>query len=229
LEILGIIPARGGSKSIGRKNLAVLLGRPLLTYTCEAARNSSLLTRVIISTDDEEMSSTAQASGIEAPFLRPSSLSEDSTPMIPVLQHALGALRPYSPDIVVLLQPTSPLRTSAHVDAAVRLLLESGADSVVTVVEVPHQFNPVSVMKMTDGHLTPYLDVPQILRRQDKPRVFARNGPAVLAAKRSVIDAGSLYGTQVVALEMKPAESIDIDEAGDLALAEFWLRQRNRS
>lgn len=229
MEVLGIIPARSGSKSIPRKNLAPLLGRPLISYACEAARNSKLLSRVIVSTDDQDIASVARDAGIDTPFLRPASLADDSTPMLAVLQHALTTLRPYQAEIVVVLQPTSPLRTAEHIDSAVRLLSDSGADSVVTVVEVPHQFNPVSIMTMTDGVLRPFIEGPQVLRRQDKPRVYARNGPAVLATKREVIEAGNLYGPHVRGLQMSRVESIDIDDADDLALAEFWLSRRRQS
>ena len=226
IEVLGIIPARGGSKAIPRKNLVPLLGRPLIVYTCDAALRSKLLSRVIVSTDDEEIASVTRAAGIEAPFLRPSALAEDSTPMIAVVEHALTALAPYHPHVIVLLQPTSPLRTSEHIDGAIRLLTESDADTVVTVVEVPHQFNPVSVMRMKDGLLTPYTEGPQILRRQDKPRIYARNGPAVLVARRSVVERGGLYGERIRALEMSKMDSIDIDDAEDLVLAELWLSRR---
>lgn len=226
LEILAIIPARGGSKAIPRKNLAPLLGRPLITYTFDAAVDSKLLTRVIVSTDDHEIAATSRAAGIEVPFLRPAAIAQDSTPMIDVVRHALSALVPYDPEVVVLLQPTSPLRTSAHIDAAISLATATDADTVVTVVEVPHQFNPVSLMKMSDGFLTPYVEGEPIFRRQDKPRLYARNGPAVLAIRREVIDAGSLYGDRVRAVVMSKAESIDIDDAEDLAIAELWLRFR---
>jgi CMP-N-acetylneuraminic acid synthetase len=226
VEILGIIPARGGSKTIPRKNLALLLDRPLIAYTCNAARASTLLTRTIASTDDSEIAKTVQLYGIEVPFLRPAEYADDSTPMLPVLQHALTSLQPYRPDVVVLLQPTSPLRTSQHIDGAIKLLLDSQADTVVSVMEVPHQFNPVSVMRMTDGILTPYTEGPQILRRQDKPPVFARNGPAVLATKTSVIESGSLYGTTVRGFEMDRTSSIDVDDMHDLKIAEFLLSNR---
>lgn len=226
MEVLGIIPARGGSQGISRKNLIPLFGRPLITYTCAAALGSKLLTRIIASTDDEEIASVIRAAGIEVPFLRPSDLAGNSTPMLPVIQHALSAIQPYRPECVVLLQPTSPLRRPEHIDSAVTHLSDSGADTVVTIVEVPHNFNPASVLRMTDGVLTPYASGPSILRRQDKPRVFARNGPAVLVTKTSVIDSGKLYGDVVRGFEMSRADSIDIDGPEDLEFAELYLRHR---
>ncbi len=124
---------------------------------------------------------------------------------------------------MVLLQPTSPLRRSDHIDGAVDLLASSGADSVVTVVEVPHQFNPVSVMRLDGERLRPYADGPLVTRRQEKPRVFARNGPAVLAVRTAVLDAGSLYGDHCRPLVMGAEESIDVDNAAHLDIAGFYL------
>jgi CMP-N-acetylneuraminic acid synthetase len=129
---------------------------------------------------------------------------------------------------VVLLQPTSPLRRAEHIDAAIDLLTASGADSVVTVMAVPHQFNPVSVMRLDGDRLTPFLDGPAILRRQDKPRVFARNGPAVLAVRTAVLEQGSLYGTDSRALVMDDDESIDIDTPSDLERAESLIARSRR-
>ena len=148
--------------------------------------------------------------------------------MLPVLQHALAALKPYAPDCIVLLQPTSPLRTAEHIDAAIHLLIDSFADTVVSVVEVPHQFNPVSVMYMTSGILSPFLEGPEILNRQEKPRLLARNGPAVLVTRRAVIDRSRLYGSVVRGIEMDRSDSIDIDDMTDFALAEFWLRRKQQ-
>ena len=229
MNILGIIPARGGSRSIPRKNIALLAGRPLLAYTCDAALHSRRLTRTILSTDDEEIASVGKACGVEVPFHRPADLARDEVPMVEVVRHALGWIMDherYLANLVVVLQPTSPLRRAEHIDAAVGLLIDTAADTVVSVVEVPHQFNPVSLMRLEDGKLVPLLDQPIILRRQDKPRVYARNGPAVLVVRREVIAQGRLYGDTVRPLEMGPVDSVDVDDPNDLALAEFYLRRR---
>jgi CMP-N-acetylneuraminic acid synthetase len=229
VKVLGVIPARGGSKGIPQKTLAAVGGRPLLAYTADAAHGSARLTRVIVSTDDPRIAQAARELGLEIPFMRPAELAADATLMLPVLQHALDAMRAegFAADAVVLLQPTSPLRRAAHVDAAIDLLAATGADSVVTVVEVPHQFSPVSVMRIDGERLTPFLDGPPILRRQDKPRLFARNGPAELAVRAAVLDAGSLYGDDVRPLVMTAAESLDLDTPADLDLLDCLLtRQR---
>lgn len=227
---LGLVPARGGSKGIRDKNLTPLGGRPLLAYTAEAALASRRLSRVVLSTDSERIAEAGRALGLEVPFLRPAALAADETPMLPVLQHALETLLAagMSVDAVVLLQPTSPLRRAGHIDAAIDLLDSSGADSVVSVVEVPHQYNPTSVMTLEGGRLRPYAGQPTVTRRQDKPRVYARNGPAVLAVRTPVLMGGSLYGTDTRPLVMSLHESLDIDEVWDLDLAERMLSARTR-
>ena len=228
MRVLGVIPARGGSKGIARKNLAPLAGRPLLAYTADAVRASRRLTRTVVSTDDPEIAAAAQALSLDVPFLRPPALAADDTPMLPVVQHALATMQSTGDafDAVVLLQPTSPLRRGDHIDAALELLASSGADSVVTVVEVPHQFSPVSVLRIEDGRLRPFQGGPKPTRRQDKPRLYARNGPAVIAVRAAVVAAGSLYGDDSRPLVMPMRDSHDIDSADDLELVELLLSRR---
>jgi CMP-N,N'-diacetyllegionaminic acid synthase len=229
LTIIGVIPARGGSKSIPRKNLASVAGRPLLAYTAQAALGATRLDRIILSTDDAEIADVGRALGLEVPFLRPPTLAGDTTEMIPVMRHALDRLTEHGagPTALVLLQPTSPLRSARHIDEAIELLLQSNAETVVSVVEVPHQYGPASVMtRHADGHLTPFLPGPPILRRQDKPRVFARNGPAILAVRSAVLRRGALYGEPTVGYTMSAADSLDIDDPDDLWLAEQYIRRR---
>jgi CMP-N,N'-diacetyllegionaminic acid synthase len=225
MRTLGLIPARGGSRGIARKNIALLGGRPLLAYTADAARASRALTRTVVSTDDREIAEAARALGLDVPFERPQPLAADAAPMLPVMQHALNAMGElgFDAEVVVLLQPTSPFRRATHIDAAIALLEASGADSVVSVVEVPHQFNPVSVMRLDGDRLRPFLDAPTMADRHMKPRVFARNGPAVLAVRASVVRDGSLYGSDSRPLVMDHAESLDIDTPWDLMLAELLL------
>jgi CMP-N,N'-diacetyllegionaminic acid synthase len=227
MRVLGVIPARGGSKGLTGKNLQPLGGRALLAYTADAARASARLTRVVLSTDDPVIAEAGAALGLDVPFMRPVELALDETPMLPVLRHAIDALAPvFVADAVVVLQPTSPFRRAAHIDQAIDLLSTTGADSVVSVLEVPHRFNPISVMTLNQGRLQPFVPGEPVFRRQDKPRVYARNGPAVLAVRTSVIEAGSLYGDDCRPLMMDADESIDIDTAADLDYAEHVLRRR---
>lgn len=230
MNVLGLVPARGGSKSIPHKSIAPVAGKPLLLYTAEAALGSKRLGRTILSTDDEAIARVGRAAGLEVPFRRPPELAGDETPMVDVVRHALGWLdveAGWRADVVVLLQPTSPLRRAEHVDGAVDLLCETGAETVVSVCEVPHQFTPVSLMRVEEGRLVPFLSGPLILRRQDKPRVYARNGPAVLAVRREVVlERRSLYGVDVRPYPMAGEDSLDVDTPLDLELAAFLLGRR---
>jgi CMP-N,N'-diacetyllegionaminic acid synthase len=231
VNVLGLITARGGSKGIPGKNLSPCGDRPLLAWTCEAARGARCLTRAVISTDDPAIAACATSLGIDAPFTRPPVLATDTASSIDVARHALTWLADhegFSADVLVLLQPTSPLRTSRHIDDAFTLLA-ADADSVVSVVEVPHRFKPWSVMTIADGTLHDYQvgDLPfDRFRRQGQPTLYARNGPAVIVSRAAVVREGSFYGTRCVPYPMTPADSIDIDDRDDLALADWALRRR---
>jgi CMP-N,N'-diacetyllegionaminic acid synthase len=213
MEIIGLIPARGGSRG---KNLWVLAGKPLLAWTVEAARASTTLTRTVVSTDSEAVAGVARALGAEV-LERSADLARDDTPMLEVIQHALEELRRC--DVLVLLQPTSPLRRAEHVDEAVELLLETGADSVVSVVEVPHQFRPASLMRLEEGRLVP-IDPATPLLRQQKPVVYARNGPAVLALRPARLGS-SLYAGDCRPYVMEQRDSVDVDGPFELELADY--------
>ena len=231
-QVIGVIPARGGSKSIPRKNMAMLRGKPMIDYTIDAAHASKRLSRVLVSTDDAEFAKHAVSRGVESPFLRPPELAGDTTPMMDVLKHLLAWLdanSPAKPDAIMLLQPTSPMRQACHIDAAVDLLFERDADCVVSVMEVPHQFSPASLMKLDAGRLLPFLndESSKILRRQDKPLVYARNGPAVLTFKADLVREGrGFYSGVTLPLVMDAAESIDVDGPFELELAEFLMSRR---
>jgi len=218
-EAVALVPARGGSKGIPRKNLAPLAGRPLLAWTLDAASAAETVTRVVVSTDDGDI---AAAAGDAEVLRRPKELATDETPMVDVVRHALGELGRL--DVLVLLQPTSPLRRAEHVDGAVRLLLETGADSVVSVVEVPHRYGAESLMELENGRLT-VRSQPTI--RQQQPRLYARNGPAVLALRPERLGE-VLYGADVRAYVMSERDSLDVDTPEDLELAELLLSRRER-
>ena len=220
VRVLGLIPARGGSKGIPGKNLAPLCERPLIAWTIGAACAASTLDRVVVSTDSDEIAATARELGADV-LERPAELARDGTPMRDVLLHALEELG--RPEVLVLLQPTSPLRRAEHVDAGVALLRESGADSVVSVVEVPHRYRPGSLMALEGDRLVPLGPGPAT--RQGKPVVYARNGPAVLVLRSDRIG-DDLYGGDCRPYVMEPRDSIDVDEPFDLELAELLLRAR---
>lgn len=228
MSVVALIPARGGSKAIPRKNLVRIAGWPLIAYAIEAARKAASVDRVIVSTDDNEIADLALKLGAEVPFLRPAELADDAAPMLGVMRHALEWMEADGMfvEALVLLQPTSPLRASRHVEEAVALFRSAHASSVVSVVEVPHQFNPVSIMKLSpQGTLVPFLgDQPVVSRRQEKPKAYARNGPAVLVCHPDTLRSGELYGASCRPYVMSGEDSLDIDTPQDLILAEKALR-----
>jgi CMP-N,N'-diacetyllegionaminic acid synthase len=224
-----LIPARGGSKGIPRKNLAPLAGRPLIAYTIDAARLSRSLSRIIVSTEDPEIAAVSKRLGADVPFMRPAHLASDHAPMIDVVADVLATLQgqDYRPDVLVLLQPTSPFRRADHIDAAVDLLISSGADSVVTVMQVPHQFTPTSLMELRGDRLDSWADGAAPTRRQDKPILFARNGPAVVATQsRVILTDHALYGADTRGFVMSREDSFDIDVDFDLKVAALLMAAR---
>ena len=229
MRVLGVIPARGGSKGIPNKNLHPLAGRSLLAYTADAAARSRRLSRVVLSTDDHSIAEAGRALGLEVPFMRPADLALDTSPMLPVLQHALASLAAggWEPEMVVLLQPTSPLRRAQHVREAVALLRETGADSVVTVVEIPRQLSPDYVMRIDGGVLRPFLaEGARVTRRQDARPAYSRDG-TVYAFRRDTLERyGTIYGEDCRPLIVDPSDSLSIDSPADWDAAERLLAAR---
>lgn len=232
MKTLGLITARAGSKGLPGKNLRPLAGRPLLAWTCEAALGASALDRVVLSTDGEDIAACGRGCGVEVPFLRPAELAADKTPSLDVALHAVDWLRRcegYDAEVLVLLQPTSPLRTSRHIDEAMALLGPE-VSTVVSVVRVPHRFSPFSVMRVEEGRLVDFVPGPlpfDRFRRQEHPPIFARNGPAVLVSRVAALErTQSFYGRVVFPYEMEERSSVDIDTAEDLEEAERLLGHR---
>ena len=221
MSVVGLIPARGASKGIPRKNLATLGGKPLIAWTIAAALSSHTVDRTVVTTEDAEIAGVSRGLGTEV-LDRPQELAGDETPMSEVVAHAVRELAPET--ALVLLQPTSPLRTSRHVDDAVELLLSSGADSVVSVVEVPHRFGTTSLMRL-DGEQLVRLDETSYAGRADKPVLYARNGPAILVLRADRIG-DDLYAGDLRPYVMDAGDSVDVDEPFDLELAEFLLSRR---
>ena len=230
LTALGVIPARGGSKSVPRKNLKLLGGTPLIAWTIEAARAATELDRCIVSTDDEEIAAVARAHGADVPFLRPAEFARDSTPDLPVFQHALGWLAEhegYRPDMIVHLRPTLPFREPWQIDDVVRLLRETGADCVKSVYKEEH--HPHKMWKpRADGTLGPYEDTP--LWRQlgpDCPRQILEpaywSAGLVDAFRREVVERGSTIGEVVVPYLVDPEPCVDLDTQHDFVIAEVVL------
>jgi N-acylneuraminate cytidylyltransferase len=231
-DVLGIIPARQGSKGIPRKNLRLLAGKPLIAYAAEAAWASGVIDRLIVSTESEEIADLARALGIGVPFMRPAVLASDSSPMLPVVEHAVGEVERagWSPSVIVLLQPTSPLRTPEHLRAAIALLVQTGCDSVVSVVEVPKHYSPYFLMRIEpNGRLTNFLpEGRMITRRQDAPSAYSRDGTVYATRRRVVMEEHSLYGTDCRPLVLRSEESVNLDMPEDWSEAERRLAQFER-
>ncbi|MDA1183166.1 MAG: acylneuraminate cytidylyltransferase family protein [Acidobacteria bacterium] len=226
-RVLALVPARGGSKGVPDKNTKLLAGRTLLDYVAAAATASGVVDRIVLSTDSERIAAEGRRAGLDVPFLRPADLARDDTPMFPVIEHAVDALRNdgWVADIVVLLQPTSPLRRGEHIRRAVQQLRTSGADSVVTVVELPRHLSPDYVMRVVAGRLEPFLaEGEHVTRRQDARAAFVRDGTVYAFWSRTLQETRSIYGRDCRPLVLDEAESITIDTPRDWAEAERRLR-----
>lgn len=228
-KILGLITARGGSRSIPKKNIAILAGKPLLWYTINAVRNSALLTRAIVSTDDEEIAKLATTHGAEVPFMRPNALAQDDTPHLPVVQHALQWLKDNQGeefDYVMILQPTSPLRAAEDIDAAIRKAVDTDADSVMSKVEIS-DFDPRKIKRIENDIILPMFaeEGAESARRQVGQKAYKRNC-AIYLTKTELVKRGDLFG-KISRPYIMPAErSLDINEPFDLELAEFLLSKK---
>ncbi|MEJ7891578.1 MAG: acylneuraminate cytidylyltransferase family protein [Solirubrobacteraceae bacterium] len=222
--VLGLIPARGGSKGLPGKNLRRLDGASLVELTHRAALASEALDRVILSTDDEAIAEAGRAAGVEVPFMRPADLAGDAAPMLAVVQHAITALEAeLEIGWVVILQPTSPLRRPEDVRGAVELARSSGADSVVGVVELPLDVSPDYVMRVDDGRLVPFLERgADLTRRQEARPAYKRDG-TVYVVRRDVAVGGSLYGDDCRPYLVDSEASLSIDTAADWREAERRL------
>lgn len=229
MKVLGIIPARGGSKGIPRKNLAPLAGRPLLAYTADAALTARRLSRVVLSTEDEEIATVGRSLGLEAPVPRPVELAQDDTPSLGVVQHMVLALEAQGArfDAICVLQPTTPLRRAEDIDACVELLISSSADTVLSVLPVPPKYNPhwvylgddAGLLRLATGGADP------IPRRQELPPAYHREGSIYICRRDVLIERNTFYGPRVIGYAMRPEQTVNIDDPSDLERARTMLEQ----
>lgn len=230
-KILGIIPARGGSKSIPHKNIKPFLNKPLIAWSIEALKKSGVADKIIVSTDDRGIAEVAKKYGAEIPFLRPAELAQDLTPTLPVLQHALKWIKEnegYEPDIILLAQATTPGVQTFHFKEGVELFLSSGADSVISLVRVPGGYSPHWQFNLKENGRAELFtggSVKNVIRRrQDLPETFIRNSafyifkPSLLFEKEP-----SFYGDDVRGYVMDDKYNIDIDTPEDWEEAEKKL------
>jgi CMP-N,N'-diacetyllegionaminic acid synthase len=231
MKILGVITARGGSKGLPRKNIRSLHGKPLIEYTIQAALAAvDVFHRVIVSTEDAEIAEVSRRAGADVPFLRPQELARDSTPTLPVLQHAVEYIERcdgVAIDWVMILQPTSPLRTKEDIQTAVNLAAAGDCDTVVSVQRA-NKCHPYKMKKMDSaGRLVPFIDGSvEPVRRQDlTPDAYQRNG-AIYLVRRDRLLENRLYGDSISAYIMPDDRSVDIDTHVDFLLAEALLSCR---
>jgi CMP-N,N'-diacetyllegionaminic acid synthase len=230
LRVLGLITARGGSKGLPRKNIRLLCGKPLLEYTAESALSARRLSRVVLTTDDEEIAEVGRNCGLEVPFMRPADLAADNTPTLPVIQHALGWMETHGEyfDAICQLQPTNPLRRPEDIDACIESLERSGADAVMTILPIPAEYNPHwayfrgehGELYLSTGEATP------IPRRQELPPSFHREGSVYVTRRDVVMKENSLYGKRVIGHLGDAEQTVNIDGPEDWKRAEAILSSR---
>ena len=225
-NILGVITARGGSKGILRKNIKDLAGKPLIAYTIEASSAARHLTRTIVSTDDEEIATIAKEHGGDVPFLRPAHLAEDESKSIDVIQDLLSTLvaQGETYGYVMILQPTSPFRTSEDIDSAIQIAVDQDADSVMSMVELS-DFSKKKIKKISDSIIEPFFEAEgnESSRRQDLEPAYKRNC-AIYLTRTDLIMQGDLFGEKSVAYIMPEERSVDINTPYDFSLTEFLLQ-----
>lgn len=230
MNTLAIIPARGGSKGLPGKNILPLAGIPLIIHTIRAAQEAKTIGRIIISTDDEAIAEIARDAGAEVPFIRPAHLSDDKASGVDVCLHALAHANnslDYHPELIIFLQPTSPLRSSADIDAAVKLLRDSDANSVVSVKAVTEY--PQWMKKMdAEQRISPLLEQFEIkTNRQDLEKSYILNGAIYLSTTASMKKSHSFYGSDTRGYLMPDNRSIDIDTANDMLIAKALFNSKN--
>lgn len=226
MRFLAVIPARGGSKGVPKKNIKLLGKKPLIEYTINDAKNSKLLTEILVSTDDQEIAVEAEIVGCKPPFVRPAELAKDTSTSLEVVQHALSFFESQNIffDAVCLLQPTSPFRPKGFIDKAIEKFIASKSDSLVSVLPIPHEFNPHWAFEENENGLLQIATGEKniITRRQELPKAFYRDG-AVYITKTEVIKNGSLYGESMAYIENNPQFHVNIDTTEDWEKAEKLL------
>ena len=227
-SVVALITARGGSKGLPRKNIRLLLSKPLIAWTIEEAKKCRLIDRVIVSTEDEKISNTARKYGGEVPFIRPKGLAQDRTEMVDVIIHALDWLKTsgYQHDLFVLLQPTSPLRTAEDIEGAIKLFFSKKANAVVSVCEAErHPYLANTLPK--DDCMKNFLRADIMDKnRQELPKYYRLNGAIYLADCGYFRRYKSFYGKNSYAYIMPQDRSADIDSEIDLRWAEYLLKKR---
>ncbi|MCM0626391.1 acylneuraminate cytidylyltransferase family protein [Lysinibacillus sp. OL1_EC] len=223
-KILAIIPARGGSKGLPRKNVKKLAGKPLIVWTIEAAKQSKYISQVILSSEDLEIIEVAKQYGCDVPFIRPKELAQDHSLGMDVIMHAIEQCGDF--DYIVLLQPTSPLRTTEDIDGCIQKLIENRADFCVSVTEAAK--SPYWMYTMKDDRMYPLMQQEQMkTRRQDLPVVYALNGAVYVAKTDALLIEKSFLNERTIGYIMPQEKSFDIDTITDFKICEYLLADNN--
>lgn len=223
VKLLGLIPARGGSKGIPRKNIKLMAGKPLIAWTIEAALKSSRLASIVVSTDDQEISDVARSHGAEVPFMRPSVLAQDDTPGVDPVLHALEALPEF--DAVLLMQPTSPLRTVDDIEGCIQFAERTEAGCVVSVAQ-PTQ-HPYWMYRIdADQHLRPFVAAEHVTSRQELPPIYIANGALYFARREWLQSRRTFIAADTFGYVMPAERSVDLDSPLDWKLVELLLKER---
>ncbi|MCT8340040.1 acylneuraminate cytidylyltransferase family protein [Flavobacteriaceae bacterium TK19130] len=232
MKVLGLIPARAGSKGIPQKNRKLLDGKPLLQYTLDSAVNANSLQKVVFSSEDSELQNLAKQFGASVPFTRPMELASDTATSLAVVQHALNTLQEQGEtyDAVCLLQVTSPFRQSGVIDKAIQQFKEKGSDSLVSVLSVPHEYNPHWVFEPTaQGFLKIATGEDTIIgRRQDLPPAFIRDGSIYITKTEVILEQNSLYGNSIAYYPNDSKWHVNIDTPADWKRATSLAKKYNR-
>ncbi len=230
MKVLGIIPARGGSKGVPNKNIKLLVEKPLLQYTSEIVLQSKYLTKVILSSDSDEIINVGKQLGLDVPFKRPDHLATDESPTIDTIIHALEYFKSKGIefDAVCLLQVTSPFRTSGFLDAAIEKFILKNTDSLISVLEVPHEYNPHWVFeKNNEENLKISTGESEIIsRRQELPKSYFRDGSIYLTKVDVILNQKSLYGNSISYIESSKETYVNIDTMEDWKKAEEMINNK---
>ncbi|WP_430408552.1 cytidylyltransferase domain-containing protein [Kordia sp.] len=224
MRILAVIPARGGSKGVPGKNKKLLNGKPLIQYSIDAALQSKYIDEVVVTTDDEEISAISKSLGANVPFVRPKHLAEDTTPTLPVIQHVIAHFEAEGKhfDAICLLQPTSPFRPKGFLDKALQTFKEKQTDALVSVLEVPHEYNPHWTFEANEnGILQISTGKKEIIpRRQELPKAYHRDGSIYITKTNIIQHENSLYGNSLAYVVSDAAYYVNIDTQKDWEKAE---------
>lgn len=228
LKVLALIPARGGSKGIKNKNIINLCGKPLISYTIDTAKSSKYIDDIIVSTDNEKIAKVSRRYGAEVPFMRPDVLAQDKSKTIDAVIHALETLKSINRcyDILVLLQPTQPLRTTEDIDNALEHFIKNNKESLVSVSEVND--HPILIRSIDENNrLVPILTQNSTIRRQDMPKYYRVDG-CIYINKIDEINNNTSFNDNICPFIIDKSHAVDIDEISDLILAKYYIDLSNK-